>query len=72
MIDDHDRCEWVNVFFWYWLTQVVPNKVQRAVKQLCVCVLTVTFLLNWSIIDNVTTCNTTAYFIGQPCMHVLV
>ena len=25
-------------FFWYQLTQVVPDKVQRAVKWLCVCV----------------------------------
>jgi len=24
-------------FFWYWLTRVVPDKIQRAVKQLCVC-----------------------------------
>ena len=24
--------------FWYWLTRVVPDKVQRAVKWLCVCV----------------------------------
>jgi len=28
--------EWVNVFFWYRLTWVVPNKIRRAVKQLCV------------------------------------
>jgi len=25
-------------FFWYRLTRVVPDKFQRAVKQLCVCV----------------------------------
>ena len=31
MIDDHDRCE---CFFWYWLTQFVPDEVQRAVKWL--------------------------------------
>jgi len=24
--------------FWYWLTQVVPHKVQRAIKWLCACV----------------------------------
>jgi len=24
-------------FFWYWLTQVVPDKIYRAVKRLCVC-----------------------------------
>jgi len=24
-------------FFWYRLTQVVPDKIQRVVKQLCVC-----------------------------------
>jgi len=26
MFDDHDNCEWVNVFFWYRPTWVVPNK----------------------------------------------
>jgi len=36
MVDDHDKCEWVNVF-WYWLTRVVLDKIQRAVKWLCVC-----------------------------------
>jgi len=25
-------------FFWYWLTRVVPDKIQRAMNQLCVCV----------------------------------
>ena len=25
-------------FFWYWLTQAVPDKIQTAVKRLCVCV----------------------------------
>jgi len=30
--DDHDRCEWVNVSFWYRLTWVVLGKIQRAVK----------------------------------------
>jgi len=29
MIDGHDECEWVNV---------IPDKIHRAVKQLCVCV----------------------------------
>ena len=24
-------------YFWYWLTQVFPDKIHRAVKQLCVC-----------------------------------
>ena len=38
MTDDHNRFEWENVFFWYWLTRVVLNKIQRAVKWLCVCV----------------------------------
>jgi len=38
MIDDHDDCEWVYVFFWYHLTQVVLDKIQRTVKWLCVCV----------------------------------
>ena len=33
--DDHDGCE---CFFWYRLTRVVLDKIQRAVKQLCVCV----------------------------------
>jgi len=33
------RWVWVGeCFFWYRLTQVVPDKIQRAVKQLCVCV----------------------------------
>jgi len=42
IFDDHDGCEWVNVFFfWYRLTRVVPDKIQRAVKRLCVCVLCV-------------------------------
>jgi len=30
--DDHDRC-----FFSYWLTQLVLDKIQRAVKWFCVC-----------------------------------
>ena len=25
-------------FFWYWLTWVVPDKIHKAVKRLCVCV----------------------------------
>jgi len=37
MIDDHDRCV-DECFFWYQLTQVVPDKIQGAVKWLCVCV----------------------------------
>ena len=40
MIDDHNRCEWVNVS-WYWLTRIIPDKIQRAVKWLCVCVVVV-------------------------------
>jgi len=36
-----------------------------------VSVLTMEFLLNWSIIDEVTTRNTTAYFLAQSvCYHV--
>jgi len=31
----NDRCEWVNVF-WYRLTPVVPDRIQTAMKQLCV------------------------------------
>jgi len=32
---------WVGeCFFWYRLTRVVPDKIQRAVKRLCVCVCT--------------------------------
>jgi len=29
MVDDQDKCEWVNVFFWYRLTrvQIVLDKV---------------------------------------------
>jgi len=36
MIDEHNRCDiWVGeCFFWYWLTRVVPDKIQRAVKWL--------------------------------------
>ena len=33
MMTIYDRCEWVNVFFWYRLT---PDKIHRAVKRLCV------------------------------------
>jgi len=33
MIYDHGRYEWVNVFF-----LVVPDKIQRVVKWLCVCI----------------------------------
>ena len=29
----------LNLFFWYRLTQVVPDNFHRAVKRLCVCVL---------------------------------
>jgi len=36
VIDDHDRCEWVECFFSYQLTRVVSDKIQRAVKWLCV------------------------------------
>ena len=38
MIDDHDRCEWVNVFSSTGSPGFVPDKVQTAVKWLCVCV----------------------------------
>jgi len=32
---------WVGeCFFWYRFTRVIPDKIQRAIKQLCVCVLT--------------------------------
>jgi len=33
MIDNHDECEWVNVSSG---TRVVPDKIQRAIKRLCV------------------------------------
>ena len=39
IIDDHDECEIGECFFWYWLTRVFPNKINRALKRLCVCVL---------------------------------
>jgi len=26
MVDEQDRRELMNVFFWYWLTRVVPEK----------------------------------------------
>jgi len=35
MIDDHDRCEG-ECFSWYWLTWIVTDKIQRAVKWSCV------------------------------------
>ena len=35
MIDDQDRCEWVNVYL-YRLIWVVPYKIQRAIKRFCV------------------------------------
>ena len=39
MHDWWPRWVWVSeFFFWYRLTQVVPDKLQRAVKRLCVCV----------------------------------
>jgi len=37
VFDDYDGCVG-ECFFWYRLTRVVPDKIQRAVKQLCVCV----------------------------------
>jgi len=37
IFDDHDGCEWVNVSSGTG-SPVVPDKIQRAVKQLCVCV----------------------------------
>jgi len=36
--DDHDKCEWVNVSSGTSSTRVILDKIQRAVKQLCVCV----------------------------------
>ena len=39
MIEDQDRCEWVNreCFFWYWLSRVVLDKIERSING-CVCV----------------------------------
>jgi len=40
MVDDRKGCEWVNVFFWYRLTHVVPDKGSLngcLVVLLCVC-----------------------------------
>jgi len=31
--------------FWYWLTRVVPDKVQRAIKWMCICVCVILYLL---------------------------
>jgi len=46
------RWVWVGecVFFWYQLTRVVPDKIQRAVKWLCVylCVLVIKWLIYWN------------------------
>jgi len=39
MIDDHDDCEWANVFLWYRLTRVVQDKIQSCKTAVCVCVL---------------------------------
>ena len=37
------RWEWVGeCFFWYWLTRVVPDKIQRAVKRLCLYIVRIT------------------------------
>ena len=37
MIDDHNECEWVNVSSGTGsLTRVVPDKIHRAVKRLCI------------------------------------
>ena len=38
MIDDHDRCEWVNVSSGTGSPGLSQTKFQRAVKWLCVCV----------------------------------
>jgi len=43
MSDDQDGCEWVNVFFWYRLTRVVPDK-----RPLNGCVCGLTYLLHKS------------------------
>jgi len=33
------RWVWVGeCFFWYWLTRVVPDRIHRVIKWLCVCV----------------------------------
>ena len=37
----HKIQKMVKCTFWYQLARIVPDKVQRAVKWLCVCVLTV-------------------------------
>jgi len=39
---------WVGeCFFWYRLTRVVPDKIQRAVKRLCVCVCVCVCVASW-------------------------
>jgi len=45
MTDDHDRCEWGEWFFWYWLTQGVLHGVQRAVKWLFVFITSPPFVI---------------------------
>ena len=39
MIDDHNECEWVNVSSGTGSPGLSPDKIQRAVKRLYVCVL---------------------------------
>jgi len=45
-------------FFWYRLTRVVPDKFHRAVKRLCVCVLSLTLGFSCTLLTSV--------LIGQP------
>jgi len=46
---------WVGeCFFWYRLTRVVPEKIHRAVKRLCVCVLLLSILVYVSFYSGVT------------------
>jgi len=42
-------------FFWYQLTRVVPDKIQRAVKWLCVCVCVCVGVVQ-SIVVNMSVC----------------
>jgi len=44
LIDDHDRCESVNVSSGTGSPGFVPDKIQRAIKRLCLCMPVIPFI----------------------------